>query len=1422
VAFAAAAPVMTAAVPGAVSGNGSEPLAWLGADGAPDSPVAASLAWTAAAFARREFQAAAAVAKASAVTTGEPANARGERPLADFVRRFIGDGTADHPDAGFLIGDGFSYDATTCAGQTICNGGDGGVLGNGGNGYNGGNGGAAGWFGRGGNGGDGYAGQSGGDGGRGGLFVGSGGQGGAGGDAEAIAGDGGNGGNGGDAGLLSVFGRGGNGGAAGSGADGGVFGSEAGTDQLPYAISTYPGVTLQALLSVGDTVARTSTGTLDGYRLTGLPDGMGAYRDEQGQIHLFLNHEFGDGRDGIQSTIPVVGEPGIKGAYVSEFILDPTNGNVVSGDLAFDEAKQWDPTTETFIDRTAQWRDLATDAWKFAKFCSGFLGGPESGLTDRIYFTGEEDGGSDPTFDSLGGQTVVVAGGVAYALPQMGHFQRENGVVIPTADASKTYVLLPEDRRTLDSQLYLWAGTKVPDDPNPIVRNGLTNGDLYVFAADNPKVEGEAQFGIGNGNLPGKWIKIPQNIALGPEKELEDWVQAAKAFDFVRVEDAATSTYEAGVLYFASTGNGNPVPGNPNPYGRLYEMRFDNPVNPLDGAGLTALIQAKNLYEPVIQPDNMAMDIQGNLIIQENINNESRGQGPFTTGEGRIWSYNTKTGDIVELAELSQLPAEPIWPTTIPKNPAPGGTWESSGVIDVSNFYGQGSWLFDVQANSLDNELAYRLATGLPGPAPEGFKVREGGQLLMLRTSSALNGGDGGQGGAGGNGSWIFGKGGDGGDGGDGGYAAGDGLGGLGGAGGLAGTGRITVLFPRNGTPGTDGTDACRPTSCQPPKRVFAPYIDMGSLQQQEYTWYMNDSTDPNKPGKPSLLATITKTGIEAGTLAFVNQDGADGPLVWGSAKPSVADNGNIKFSSDQGQRISREIATATAEMGFEAIISFGGITACNNGVEIGQINGKAATANSGPVSDAGQTSAVFVLNQPIDLAGMEPGSISGQVKFNGGTTQIYTVGTDGTFTFDRQVDYEVPLATSGAIASDGASVTLEFDKALNPVVYGTASTELSYGLQVGFDQMKTAYTEAIDYFYKLGVRHFDLDIEGNALEFASSGINNQRNRVFKSIQDDGTFPDMELSYVLPIGPNTGWDPRSNPGRLIQGAATTGVKISTWNMMAFDYGPATYEYMIANTKNMVDMLIGEADTGIKVDENFPIKGAVQYLVDYGLAVDRADAFQKLGVTLMVGQDDTVFEPGFTIPTGYQAYDAAVVEAITPAQVGGLGGASTVMQWALDNGVGLLSFWSLGRDRPSFNTTAYNPTLSVAYQSGSPAVGSLDSAKVDGGGATTVTMPFKVTTRPLVSGGLYNAGNEWLGSYTIEQDNSLTFFSLPDRLVKPTGGSVDPATGELQATFNGNVTGLVWTRINMKAEILPGGEYQDKDLVYTQILNAFDD
>lgn len=157
-------------------------------------------------------------------------------PIVTF---FISDGTQDHPNAGLLIGNGFSYTFDSCSTGGVagtCNGGRGGLLlGNGGSGYgggnggravtfgnggtgatgiqshpNGGNGGAAGLFGNGGDGGWGYfrAESSGGNGGRGGLIIGNGGRGG-------VAGQKDNGGDGGRGGLL--FGIGGRGGAAGSG-----------------------------------------------------------------------------------------------------------------------------------------------------------------------------------------------------------------------------------------------------------------------------------------------------------------------------------------------------------------------------------------------------------------------------------------------------------------------------------------------------------------------------------------------------------------------------------------------------------------------------------------------------------------------------------------------------------------------------------------------------------------------------------------------------------------------------------------------------------------------------------------------------------------------------------------------------------------------------------------------------------------------------------------------------------------------------------------------------------------------------------------------------------------------------------------------------------------------------------------------------
>ena len=665
--------------------------------------------------------------------------------------------------------------------------------------------------------------------------------------------------------------------------------------------------------------------------------------------------------------------------------------------------------------------------------------------------------------------------------------------------------------------------------------------------------------------------------------------------------------------------------------------------------------------------------------------------------------------------------------------------------------------------------------------------------------------------------------GGDGGDGGDGGASAPGGSGGTGGQGGAAGTGRMELLFNNDGTPGVDGADGggvCL-QSCPLPSQTFAPYIDMGSLAQRAQTWFMNDSTDPTKPGTPSLVSTMEKTGIQAATLAFVNQQSAGGDLIWGSARLEQKEF-NIPVNSEKGAKIEADIRAAIGR-GLTTIVSFGGITACTNGVEIGQLNGKATFLESSTVEATGQKVVTLNLPEPIDFAAMEPGSITGRFLIYGGPTELFQVNKDGTFSFDHIARYDsAPRATGGSLAADGRSITIELDNPLTANL-GNASVNLDYGLQAGFDQMKQAYKGAIQYFYDLGVRHIDLDIEGKALQDPKQwGINNQRNRVFKALQDENAFPDMKLSFVLPIGPNTGWAPNSAPGLLIWAAGKTGLKVDTWNMMAFDYGPQVYNYMLTKNKNMVDVLIEQAQTGSAADPNNTIRGAVDYLVQYKLAANRQDAFKKLGVTLMVGQDDTIYDSSYPypIPSPYVSGDAAVVEAITPAQVGGSSGAATVLDWATRNGVGLLSFWSLGRDRPSFNTVAYNPELLVTYQTGSPANRDVKTAQVAGAGSASVTLPFTPAPRTVQGGSVFLADKSSLGDFVVNKaTNTLTFTYVADRPVKPTGGTINPAGGSMQITFNGPVTETIWAQLGLDPLILK--EYQTEDLVYTKILNAFD-
>ena len=133
-------PAMTSSMDGADFDPGAvDPSSLASSPGS--SVVVPSLVGAATVSTRRESGVASRTIAASANSV--TAAAVGAWQPGAVVRFFVGNGTADDPNAGVLLGNGFSYDASTCP-TGSCNGGNGGLVGNGGAGYNGGSGGSAG------------------------------------------------------------------------------------------------------------------------------------------------------------------------------------------------------------------------------------------------------------------------------------------------------------------------------------------------------------------------------------------------------------------------------------------------------------------------------------------------------------------------------------------------------------------------------------------------------------------------------------------------------------------------------------------------------------------------------------------------------------------------------------------------------------------------------------------------------------------------------------------------------------------------------------------------------------------------------------------------------------------------------------------------------------------------------------------------------------------------------------------------------------------------------------------------------------------------------------------------------------------------------------------------------------------------------
>jgi secreted PhoX family phosphatase len=421
-------------------------------------------------------------------------------------------------------------------------------------------------------------------------------------------------------------------------------------------------VTITPLLTSGEMVGD--------YQFAGTPDGMGAYKDGN-DVVLFVNHEWTPMEPGSD-------EGNISGGRVSRIVLDGTTGAPLSGTYV--------------VDGTEGWWDL----------CSASFASVANGYSTPFFLSGEET-----TDGPMGGESFAVDAetGEVTPLPWLGHFNHEQELPVPGFGDKKVIFLTDDDAS--GSEIYMY----VADSEDDLLSG---EGQLYVFKAND--ATGTADIAKGT-TLSGEFVAIDQKDNADAET-LQKAVDAAGAFKFVRAEDVSYDPASPNILYFADTGDnadpnldasGTPLTAN----GRIYKITLD-PSDPTKVTALDVVLDGDK-GDDIRNPDNVAVSAGGKtLLIEEDLNGYNRQENSDATG--RVLSLDLESGTLTTIAKLDQSDSDKFV-----NDGDVAGSWEASGIIDVSDLFGPGTWLTGVQAHT-------RTTPQLGGED-------EGGQILLIKTS---------------------------------------------------------------------------------------------------------------------------------------------------------------------------------------------------------------------------------------------------------------------------------------------------------------------------------------------------------------------------------------------------------------------------------------------------------------------------------------------------------------------------------------------------------------------------------------------------------------------------------------------------------------------------------------------------------------
>jgi hypothetical protein len=454
------------------------------------------------------------------------------------------------------------------------------------------------------------------------------------------------------------------------------------SSETPYLVSTDSHVYTESLLTVGDGVG--------GYKMAGIPDGLGAFDNGDGTFTVLMNHEIGN-TGGVERA------HGATGAFVSQWVFDKTTLEVKSGNDLIQNVFTYDAATSSYVEHNA---DLGNGV-AFNRFCSADLAdqgafyNSATGLGyngGRLFLNGEESGTEGRAFAHIASGAQA---GNSYELAWLGNLSFEN-VVANAHTGNKTVVAVTDDGQ--NGQVYFYAGDKQATG-NAIEQAGLTGGNLFgIHVAELEGLannESNAAPPLGSDEKSAFTMVNLGDVSGMTGAQIDAASEQAGVTSFLRPEDGAWDTLNPNRFYFVTTDEFNGA-------SRLWAADFTDASNPAAGGTIKLLLNGTEGQQML---DNITVNAQGKIILQEDVGNNAH--------LGKVWQYDPSNDSLTQLAQHDPSRFDPQ-----SANPLLTQDEESSGVIDVSHILGSAGenvYLADVQAHY-----------PLPG------ELVQGGQLQLI------------------------------------------------------------------------------------------------------------------------------------------------------------------------------------------------------------------------------------------------------------------------------------------------------------------------------------------------------------------------------------------------------------------------------------------------------------------------------------------------------------------------------------------------------------------------------------------------------------------------------------------------------------------------------------------------------------------